>query len=104
MASKDPKREREHKHVNLDDDTIANVGIADIHHLGKGLIPLYTVLNQQAVNRAYHYSEFPKSDAITLSKKQITNKEAKTKKHTEGLTNFARTMEFDKIDDDQISK
>ena len=46
MSSKDPKREREHKHLNLADDTIANVDVADIHHLAKGLIPLYTVLNQ----------------------------------------------------------
>ena len=68
LNTKDPKREREQKHVNLADDTVANIEIADIHHLGKGLIPLYTVLNSQSVNRAYHYKEIPKSGAIEFSK------------------------------------
>ena len=75
LNTKDPKREREQKHVNLADDTVANIETANIHHLGKGLIPLYTVLNSQSVNRAYHYGDVPTSGAIEYSKKAAAQKE-----------------------------
>jgi hypothetical protein len=102
LSNRDTKTTREEGHINLPEECAANMEIADINHLGKGLIPIFTVLNSQAVNRAFHYKEVPKSNAVLLTKKQLTHKHMKNKQalaEENGETgNMARSLSFKKAD------
>lgn len=44
----------------------------DMNHISKGLIPLYTVLNDYEVKRVFHTRHREVSESMALSKEQLT--------------------------------
>jgi hypothetical protein len=65
------KRRRERKEKELELKKKNGNGEANQHsdHLGKGLVSLYTVLNNQMVNKLYNRRSFVKSNSVALTKK-----------------------------------
>jgi hypothetical protein len=58
-----------------------------MNHIPKGLIPLYTVINNYEVKRVYHTRTHHMSESMALSKEQLT---AAADKKRESETNQLR--------------
>jgi hypothetical protein len=72
---------------------------SDLNHIGKGLVPLYTVLNDYEVKRVFHSRVRECSESMALDKDQLTALADKKKESENNQERVRRLKEMLKSSD-----